>query len=138
MAGRVRTELGPKQTAFLKHFIATGNATEAARLAGYSTANAAKTAMRLKHHPLIVAELEKHKVQSIQHGEYDRQRAMKELDERIARADAVDQHSAVASLMQTKLKLNGLLVEKHQVQQAGFVVHLLLPLLPDQTGEKSE
>lgn len=40
-------ELNPRQKAFCEHFVSSGNATEAARKAGYSESSAEQTASRL-------------------------------------------------------------------------------------------
>ncbi|WP_216319755.1 terminase small subunit [Deinococcus aestuarii] len=45
--------LSPKQQHFLREYLATGNATRAARAAGYSPKNERTTGWRLLHHPEV-------------------------------------------------------------------------------------
>lgn len=49
--------LRPRQRAFVHHMIITGNASEAARRAGYSEKSAADTGSRLVRHPAVAAAL---------------------------------------------------------------------------------
>lgn len=55
---------------------------------------------------------------------YDVATAARDLETRIAAAALANQHSAVASLTALRLKLHGLLIERSEVQQAGFVINV--------------
>lgn len=50
--------------------------------------------------------------------------AIAEVDEKIKSAHARGADSAIASMLALKAKLAGLLVERHEVQQAGFVINV--------------
>ncbi|MCC7017550.1 MAG: terminase small subunit [Rhodospirillales bacterium] len=56
-AGRPGRKLKPRQAAFCKHFVATGNAAEAARRAGYSARAARVQGHRLLKKPPIEARI---------------------------------------------------------------------------------
>lgn len=118
MAGKPRNEISPKQLQWVKHFIETNNGRKAAILAGYSEPNAQKASGILKKNPLVIAELEKHRKQQIAEGVYGKEKAMREIDMRIQRADEAGQHNAVATLMTLKAKVDGLLIERHDVRTA--------------------
>jgi hypothetical protein len=55
---------------------------------------------------------------------YDVATAARDLETRIAAAALANQHSAVASLTALRLKLHGLLIDRAEVQQAGFVMQI--------------
>jgi len=55
---------------------------------------------------------------------YDLRSAHAELEEKIAAAQKAEQYTAVSSLMQQKLKLHGLLVDRAQIEQASLVVNI--------------
>ena len=79
-----RTRLSTKQKLFVEAYLQTLNATEAARRAGYSDANA--SSLRILHNPLVWSEVEARMAERRAHNPHLEQRILEELC-RIAFAD---------------------------------------------------
>lgn len=119
--------LSPKQAEFLKHLLAGRNARQAAILSGFSENNAGKTAARLKKHPLVIEALEKHRGTLEAEGKYSYEAAMKEASECYEFAKQTMNANAMVRAAEHRAKLSGLLVERHHVQQASFIVEIVRP-----------
>lgn len=51
---------------------------------------------------------------------YGLQTAIAEIDRRLNLAEEANQYSAVAKLQELKLKIHGLMIERHEVTEVGF------------------
>ena len=136
---RKRQIASPRYLEAARHFLAGKSKRAAAIAAGFSRNNASKTALVIFEHPDIKAMVEKANKKitdkALAKGLDERELALAELDERIRDASAANQHSAVASMLQTKNKIKGLMIEKHQVSQASFSVIIERQATPPPTNE---
>jgi phage terminase small subunit len=71
--------LSPRHASFVHHYIITGNATEAAKLAGYSAKAAASQGHFLLRNPKIEAEISKRRAKLIDKYEVTEERLVREL-----------------------------------------------------------
>lgn len=107
--------LSSKHMAYI-HYRALGKpCAVAARAAGFKAGYAKNANIKLELNPLIKAELDKVRAELGERTKYTLERAIEELDYRIERADAAEQHTAVSSMLRDKLKIHGYLVEKLQL-----------------------
>ena len=117
------SKLNPKQLQFIKHFIATGNARQSAIAAGYGPANASKRAsILLNGNPLIRAEVQKHRKELTEATKFGYQQAMDQAQKVYELAERTGNAMACAKAVELKSKLSGLLIERHQVQQASLTI----------------
>lgn len=104
-----------------------GNGTRAAIAAGYSPKQAsslAKKFIRTDKAPLIQEAIKEIRTKAIDGGVYNLKSAMAECDEGIAFAKETGNANAYAKLLELRSKLNGLLVEKHDVRMSGFTLNI--------------
>lgn len=125
------TALNPRESDFVRHVLAGKQYADAYRLTSdvpiaSSTAqtNGLRMASRVLVKHAIALGRKTGAVQAVTGLTYDMAAAVRELDEKIAKAEAAGQFTAVANLMQQKLKVHGLLVDRQQVEQTGFVVSI--------------
>ena len=108
-------DLDQREFRFVTAYAVTGNIEQSAREAGYSASYARKNSYRLLDRPAIKAELAKLRAAVVENTGDALKDALAELDRMIAEARAAKQFTAVSSMLTTKAKLKGLLVERHQV-----------------------
>jgi hypothetical protein len=106
-----------KRDAFIAAYVANGGvAAEAARTAGYSEKNSRKTGSRLLKDPDVAARIEAARQELRAVTGYDAKAAVAELDRNITLARANKSDMAVARLLELKLKVHGLLVDRTEVR----------------------
>lgn len=127
MGRKKQTTLTPKQARFTERYIATSNARQSAIDAGYSPNNAGKTAANLlKNHPAVKAEIEKHGKEAIESGKYSYDRAMADAQKCFEFAEATGNANAMVRAAEHMSKLNGLLIDRHDIRAAvGFQINIL-------------
>lgn len=115
-----------KRDAFVAAFISNGGvAAEAARTAGYSAGNSRKTGSRLLREPDIAARIEAARKEIRTATGYDAKAAVRELDRNITLARANKADMAVARLLELKLKIHGLLIDRAEVIGRGsLTIHI--------------
>lgn len=112
-----------KRDAFIAAYIANGGvAAEAARTAGYSAGNSRKTGSRLLRDPDVAARIEAARKEIQTASGYDARAAVAELDRNISLARANKADMAVARLIELKLKVHGLLVDRTEIASRGTLV----------------
>jgi hypothetical protein len=124
-------QLGTRQQAFVRHVVAGKNYVDA-YMASSEVAIKHDTArvngQKMAHQKLVAHAIALGKkagaVQAIASITYDIRAAEAELNEKIAAAVKANQFTAVSSLVQQKLKLHGLLVDRAQIEQASLVVNI--------------
>lgn len=116
--------LRTKHAKFVEHYLKTGNGAQSAKIAGYSEKNAAQRASILLKSPQIQLALKEARAGSIVASSYSLDVAMKETDDCIEFARATKNANAMIKAIELKTKLNGLLIEKHEVKQAGFIINI--------------
>lgn len=112
----------PKHAKFVAEYLKSGNATQAATAAGFSSKNAAQSGHSLLRREDIRAAVSAGQREVVKEGLYETKAAVREIDIQIEDARGVNQFSAVAKFLELKLKLHGLLIDKHEVKQLGFQV----------------
>lgn len=103
--------LSPRQLAFCSHYVAGKSARDAARLAGYA-AGYVRHADKITSNPKIAAEIARHRETLREKTGYDAAAAMAELDRSILFARETENANALAKLIELKMKLHGLLIER--------------------------
>lgn len=119
--------LNPRQLRFVAEYLKDSNGTRAAIAAGYAPKGAGDRAHDLlTKSPAVMAEVERHRKSVQVAAQYNLEKAMLETDEAIKEAKEARQYSAVAKLIEHKARLNGLLIDKHDVLlRAGFMVKIV-------------
>jgi phage terminase small subunit len=108
-----RKTLTPRQMKFVAAYISGKGGAESAREAGYSPANARGRAYELlNENKTVMAAIAEAQEQVRKEANYNSERALEELKDQIAKATDAKQYSAVARLVELKLKLSGLLDAK--------------------------
>lgn len=121
---RKRGQRGPghwneKTATFVKEYAKSANGAQSAKNAGYSTHSptAKVTAHKLLRRPKVKKAIEEVRQSVIEEAKYGLQEAIAEINEMLAEArDEKGRYMAVPRLLEMKLKLYGLLVEKHHVE----------------------
>jgi hypothetical protein len=125
MSCRPRTPtdtLSAKEQIFVATFAKTGNVTQSLTAAGYSTISGIGTDILRRPHVKAAIEAARLKVQN--KIAYGLERAMTEAEEAIEFARQTDNANAYVKAVELRSKLNGLLVEKVDVRQSGFVLNI--------------
>lgn len=135
--------LRAKHAAFVVAYLATGNATEAYRRAGYSTRYASRLAYKLVHRRDIAAAIEACRAIKAREAEYTFDKASAELDDAASFARATKNAMAFVRARELKAKLWGHLVERQDIRAQGDVIfrfperHSEPAAIADQSGEPS-
>jgi len=120
-------KLTPKQAAFVAEYLKDSNGTRAAIVAGYGEKNAKQTAWKLLHKiPAVVDAVAAARTEVQEQAIYNLQAAMDEAEKTIEFARETKNANAMAKAVELRAKLNGLLIDRHDVRQAvGFkiVIH---------------
>lgn len=104
------------QAAFVAEFLKTGNGTAAYRVL-FPNANPKfvnSYAGRLLRHPNVKAAIAEQRQKVVDKGGYNLEKAHNECSELLAISVQKGQMQAAAKFFETKAKLHGLLIEKHQ------------------------
>lgn len=118
--------LSPKQIEFLKHYLATGNGMQSALKAGYAKGNASRTAsLLINHNPAFQKALKAAREEAIKDGSYNLKKAMAEADEAISFAKETENANAFVKAVELKAKLNGLLIEKHELIRVPLEINIM-------------
>jgi hypothetical protein len=121
----LNTPLKPREAKFIAEYLKDSNGSRAAIASGYSGNSAAQEAYRLLHeNPGVMAAIAEARKGLKELGIYNLEKAMKEADDVIAFAKETENANAYAKAFELKAKLNGLLVEKHDVRTSGFVLQI--------------
>ncbi len=116
-------QLNPRQARFAAEYLKHGNGEAAAIAAGYTENNAAWTADNLlKNCPGVIELIAQSRKAVAVEGTYNLKTAMKECEDTMELAVKTENANAYAKAVELRSKLNGLLVEKHDVRQVGFHV----------------
>jgi hypothetical protein len=109
--------LTPRKESFALEYIRTGSAKASAIAAGYSPKSASTSAARLLKDPVVTAFIDAARERSIAVAQYTATEAMRELEDgmRFAR----ETKTALARLIELRMKQSGLLVERSDVRMLG-------------------
>lgn len=99
-----------------------GNGGAAALAAGYAPKNAVRIAQKLLKRPEIKAALDVARKKIEEEGIYGLKKAMAETEEAMEFARATKNANALASVLQLRAKMNGLVVEKMDHRMSGNLV----------------
>ena len=116
--------LKPSHQVFVDHYLRTGNASASAKMAGYSEKTSRHCGYQLLKHPTIAAALKEARDGAKIAASYTLDAAMKETDEAIEFAKLTKNANAMVKAIEHKSKLNGLLIERHEVKTAGFMISI--------------
>lgn len=101
--------LTDRQRVFIAEYAKTGNATLAAKAAGYSPKTAYAQGCRLLKDPLVDSELKKLRVQMLKKNQVTFENTIDELNQALALAMTLAKPSAAVAAIMAKAKLAGLL-----------------------------
>lgn len=122
---RVKTTLTLMQELFVAEYVKTGNAKHSAIKAGYSEASANQTAHDLLHqHKGVMAAIEKVRAKYQANADFGIEKAMSEAYDAAEFARKTGNANALVKAIELRSKLQGLLVEKHEVKQVGFQIQI--------------
>ena len=108
------------QRRFVMEYLKHGNGTKAAIDAGYAQASAKHTAYELlKNNDLIKAEVDKQRKDLQEKSGYNLEKAMKEAEDAMDFAKETKNANAYVKAAELRAKLNGLLIDRHDVRQLG-------------------
>lgn len=121
------SDLDPRRAHFVREYLKTGEGAASARAAGYSHKNARNTAHRLLHKDeKVIAAIAEARKNLSEQTSYELIDAMREIDKDLERARDCKQMTAAAKLLEMKMKLNGLLIDRQDVRQiGGFQIQIL-------------
>lgn len=117
--------LSEKEQIFIKTYLKCGSYTDSAKAAGYSDKAARGKGYLMAKKPAVAKAIAAAQQEVVKENAFDLKAAIVELDQRIATASTAKQHSAVAKMLELKMKAHGLLVEKFDVRQSGFNVQII-------------
>ena len=125
MGKRNINDLSAPQRLFIEEYLRTGNLSRSAKAAGYSgnTTALSKVGKKLLENPKIMLEIERHQRTAANRAAYGLKEAMDEAESLKQLAIEHKQMGAAIRAIEHKAKLNGLLVEKHEVA-AGFSIRI--------------
>jgi hypothetical protein len=126
--------LSPRRQAWVRHFIATSNASEAARRSGYSTTNVKAVAWRISTHPTVKAALEGIRALIARRAVYSFEQASQDFADAAAFAKATNNATALARSYELRAKHHGFLKEKLDVQHQGDVAFIFPERKADTNG----
>lgn len=109
----------PQQLIFIEKYLEHGNGTLAAEQAGYTKSNASGQAYALLQIPKIKEAIKNGQKASQARMSYGLDQAMQEAQECIDFAKQTDNANAYAKAVELRAKLNGLIIDKHDVRSLG-------------------
>jgi phage terminase small subunit len=117
--------LTPKQLKFVEFYLAGNSGAVSARLAGFSEKCAGERAMKLlNRNPLVKEAVAEARKTSEGKAKYNYESAMQEADRAIQFAVTHKNANAYVKAAELKMKLSGLLIERHDVRQVGFSINI--------------
>jgi hypothetical protein len=122
--------LTPRRQAFVRHYIVTSNASEAARRSGYAVGNVKATAWRISSHPSVKAALEGVRQLIARRAVYSFEQASADFADAAAFAKATNNATALARSLELRAKHHGYLSDKLDVNHRGDVAFIF----PDRRG----
>jgi hypothetical protein len=111
--------LTPRKEAFAIEYLRTGAAKASAIAAGYSPKSASTSAARLLKDPVVTAFVDAARERSVAVGAYTASQAMIELEDGMRFARDTKNATALARLIELRMKQAGLLVERADVRMLG-------------------
>lgn len=115
-----RNQLTPKQQLFIAEYLKDNNGARAAEAAGYSKQNARSQAYQLlNHQPAVITALEEERKKLQVATQYNAERAMAEAEDAMTFALQTENANAYVKAVELRAKLTGLMIERHDVRQAG-------------------
>jgi phage terminase small subunit len=109
-------KLTPRQAKFVSEYLIDGNAARAAVAAGYATSDAKHRGWKLLNHcEAVKRAIDNARNTITQQGVYNLEKAMTETEHAIAFAVSTKSASAIPRLLELRMKLHGLLKERHDV-----------------------
>lgn len=111
--------LNPQQQLFIQDYLIHGNGARAARTAGYSERNSAHQAAFMLKTPRIKKAIEEGQKASQARMSYGLDEAMREAEDCINFAKQTDNANAYAKAIELRMRLNGLIIDKHDVRSLG-------------------
>jgi phage terminase small subunit len=111
--------LTPRKESFALEYIRTGSAKASAIAAGYSPKSASTSAARLLKDPVVTAFIDAARERSIAVAQYTATEAMRELEDGMRFARETKNATALARLIELRMKQSGLLVERSDVRMLG-------------------
>ncbi len=138
--------LRPKQAKFVQEVVKHGNAAAAARAAGYAKNSSTVAGSQLMKQPAVKEALNEIRNKVVEDGAYNLKMAMAECTEAMAFAKLTENANAYTKAVELRAKLNGLMVERHDMRTVGFHVSVTgidfskrnsdsLPPIPDMDDE---
>lgn len=121
---RSNHSINPREMRFVQEYLKDGVATQAAIRAGWSAKSAKSQGYEILHRPRVRAEIEKARTQALEIGVYNLKAAMLDTQAAIDFARETGNATALIKAVEHKAKLNGLLIERHDVRQSGFVIQI--------------
>ena len=111
-ARTVRVSVTPKQARFVDLYVTTGNASEAARQAGYSRHRSNSAAHRLLNLPHVKAAIAAIRAEIAERAAYTVEKCFTELGNAMEHARKTDNSSALVRAIELRGKLTGILVDR--------------------------
>lgn len=111
-----------KEINFAREYLRTGSASQAAQNIGYAKSSAGPMGAVYLKKPSVQEIIEKEAKELQKKTQHTILDAMKEAEEAMAFAKETENANAYVKAVELRAKLNGLLIEKHSHQMAGFVV----------------
>ena len=116
--------LSPRQQAFVSFFLETGNATKAAKLAGYSERSARQTAWRMLHeNEAVIAAIEDGQRQLAEASFKSAESLMRDLDIQRIAAERRGNNNAAVRALELQARILGLLIERRDTRAQHQVEH---------------
>ncbi len=118
---RKKETLSLRQLKFVERYVVTGNATQAAKEAGYSSKNASQTSSEILKSAAVQAEIAKAREGLSEKTHFNLERAMESALEALAFAKEHKNPMAVVKSNELIFRLHGLLIDRHEVDLKGSV-----------------
>lgn len=117
--GHKRVVLTDRQELFIARYLTHGSSSRAVREANYPTVRPFRQAQKLLKNPLVVARIKELRDAVTEKTTYDATVAMEECKEGMKFARETNNANALAKFVELRSKLQGLLIEKHDVRTVG-------------------
>lgn len=115
--------LSEKEALFVQEVCKDGNKTRAATVAKYHSPKDAGSRL-VQYNQAVKDALKEVRMASVKAAAYNIDAAMKECEDAIEFARETENANAYVKAVELKSKLQGLLVEKHQIQQVPFTISI--------------
>lgn len=118
------SKLNEMQLKFVSEYLKTSSPTASAIAAGYAPAGAKSQAYQLLRNPKIKAELQRVQALVQEEGVYNLKKALADAEEAYQVAKANENAAAMTAAATLKAKLSGLMVDRSEVKQIGFMINI--------------